>query len=98
MVSPASPRPVLQFRTHRKAPAVKPEEAPHAPRQTGGFATRTMLLLTLGLVVVGITAASLSILRARLHQQVERDVSSDLRRSIQTFASLHLQRKLTLQR
>ena len=75
-----------------------PSREDRESRQTVGFATRTMLLLTLGLVVVGITAASLSILRARLHQQVDRDVSSDLRRSIQTFASLRLQRRLTLQR
>ena len=67
-------------------------------RRTRGFATRTMLLLTLGLVVVGITTASLSILRARLHQQVERDFSSDLQRSMQTFASLCLQRRVSLQR
>ncbi len=71
---------------------------PRDSRQTRGFATRTMLLLTLGLVVFGITAASLSILRARLHQQVERDVSSDLQRSIHTFASLRQQRRLTLER
>ncbi len=57
-----------------------------------------MLLLTLGLVVIGITVASLSILRARLHQQVERDFGSDLQRSIQTFASLRQQRRLILQR
>ena len=98
MVSPWSRWPLRVFRSHRRAFAQKPGETPRQFRQTVGFATRTMLLLTLGLVVVGITAASLSILRARLHQQVQRDVSSDLRRSVQTFASLRQQRRLTLQR
>ncbi len=98
MVSLLSRLLVPIFRSHRRPPVGKLCETSRAPRQTGGFATRTMLLLTLGLVVVGITAASLSILRARLHQQVERDVSSDLVRSIHTFDSLRLQRRLTLQR
>ena len=107
MVRPSSRRPLRSFHSYRWPFAGKPGDAPrksldfqesHKSRQTGGFATRTMLLLTLGLVVVGITAASLSILRARLHQQVERDVSSDLRRSIHTFASLRQQRRLTLER
>lgn len=71
---------------------------PEKLRQTGGFATQTMLLLTLGLVVVGITVASLSILRATLHEKIERDFSSDLQRSIHTFASLRQQRRHTLER
>ncbi len=84
--------------SQRRPPAGRPGERLREAGQTGGYATRTMLLLTLGLVVVGITAASLLILQARLHQQVERDLTSDLQRSIHTFASLRLQRKLTLQR
>ena len=98
MVSPSSRWHLRRFQSRSRPSAEKAGDAPQEIRQTGGFATRTMLLLTFGLVVVGVTAASLSILRARLHQQVERDVTSDLQRSIHTFASLRLQRGLTLQR
>ena len=98
MVSPLSQGPVRGFGSRHWPSAAKPDEPLQDLRQTRGFATRTMLLLTLGLVVVGITTASLSILRARLHQQVERDFSSDLQRSVQTFASLRADRRLTLQR
>ena len=98
MVSPLPQGPVRGLKSRRRPAEGKPDEPLREVGQTRGFATRTMLLLTLGLVVVGITTASLSILRARLHQQVERDFSSDLQRSIQTFASLLLGRRLALQR
>ena len=98
MVSPLSQGPPRSFQRRHRPPVAAPDASPRNVGQTRGFATRTMLLLTLGLVVVGITTASLSILRARLHQQVERDFSSDLQRSVQTFASLRQGRRLTLQR
>ncbi len=94
MVSLSSRWPPRRFRSPTRASPATPGES----TQTGGFATRTMLLLTLSLVVVGITAASLAILRATLHAKIERDFSSDLQRSIHTFASLRQQRGLTLER
>ncbi len=98
MVSFSRGWPLRSSRSHRKPSPEKLGKVRQGAPGSGGFATRTMLLATLGLVVVGITGGSLSLLRARLHQQVERDLTSDLRRSIQTFASLRLQRRLTLQR
>ena len=98
MVSLSSRWPLRHARSPRKPPAARPDVKLRDPKRNAGFATRTMLLAILGFVVVGITAASLSILRARLHQQVERDFTSDLQRSLQTFASLRLQRQFALQR
>ena len=98
MVSPSSRRPFQSARGLRTFPAERLGARLPSPKRSGGFATWTMLLAILGFVVVGITAASLTILRARLHQQVERDFTSDLQRSIQTFASLRLQRRLALLR
>ncbi len=90
-----------RFPVRSSLKSLKPSAAHAAQRsyeaKPNGFATRTMLLGSLALVVIGTTAASLSVLRARLHRQVERDFSNDLHRSIDTFSDLRRQRMLTLQ-
>lgn len=59
---------------------------------------RTKLLLSLVLVSVGLTSASLLVARRIMGRQVRREISEDLRNSLSTFQNLQHQRELGLDR
>lgn len=59
---------------------------------------RTKLLLSLVLVSVGLTSASLLIARRIMGTQVRQQISADLRNSLSTFQNLERQRELSLER
>ena len=57
-----------------------------------------MLVIPLVLVIAGVTAASLLIVRDRLQSRIESDLSADLQRSMETFQSVESQRLAALER
>lgn len=63
-----------------------------------GIRTRVMLVIPLVLVIAGVTAASLLIVRGRLQTQIESGLSADLERSMGTFQSIEAQQLAALRR
>jgi signal transduction histidine kinase len=57
-----------------------------------------MLVIPLVLVIAGVTAASLLIVRSRLQSQIESDLSADLQRSMETFQNVEAERLAALER
>ena len=66
----------------------------HSP----GIRTRVLLLTSLVLLIAGTTAASLYIIRSRLHQQVQSTLETDLAHSVETFQDLEAGRLTALER
>ena len=63
-----------------------------------GIRTRVLLIALLVLVIAGVTAASLLIVRERMQLQVTEDLSADLDRSVETFESLQALQLAALER
>jgi signal transduction histidine kinase len=57
-----------------------------------------MLVVPMVLVIAGVIAASLLIVRSRLQRQIESDLAADLGRSMETFQSVESQRLTALKR
>lgn len=60
--------------------------------------TRVLLVTLLALVITALTGSSLLAVRNHLRRQMVKLVSEDLRRSVETFESLHAQRIAALER
>jgi signal transduction histidine kinase len=73
---------------------------PEIPLATGrrGIPLRWMLVFTLSVVVVCLTAVSLRIVDARLHQRIAEASQLELRQSLSTFADAESERQVELQR
>ncbi len=63
-----------------------------------GIRTRVMLVIPLVLIIAGVTASSLLIVRNRLQRQIESELSEDLQRSMDTFQRAESQQLAALER
>jgi signal transduction histidine kinase/CheY-like chemotaxis protein len=68
------------------------------PRLTANLKLRTKLLLSLFLVIAGLTCATLLFVRQTVQAQMQQEIERDLGNAILTFRVLQLQHKLALSR
>jgi signal transduction histidine kinase len=66
-------------------------------KQGLGIRTRVLLLTSLVLIIAGITASSLLIVRNRLQHHVQETLAADLQHSVETFQDLEAHRRSALE-